>query len=1622
MLLRARKQRLYFVSSSPSQVSADKLTLKLTVADKTDLHPRYGIGHEKAFWVESASDQTPREGTVVRAAAGVVISLDQSDASNAGFRCNFYSDADKTGPPLGTTQGVPGQPGSSTEIVVDQLPIFYEAEAYSGMGAAVLQSAAASVSTEIPETQLATVTAPYQWVRQTDGSGGFALLGPGLQLEGLDLRGASLNGLDLSGVVLRNVLLDNSDMEGATLTGTSFDGASLKGASLRQATVGTADFTGANMTRCSLQSCDLTACVLRKIVSAVEGDSWTGTGLTSGNRLQLVVDGFPESQREMNGTWTLIEGSHDTFYELVGVATDGTTVVNLSTLATGPVLRFENDESLLMLPMVGGFGQLQASASSRWVVIDVASGSLCSTGPDAPAAALTPVDGFSWQTMLADGSTASTPVSLLQTVWLRTAVLSAANMHGADLSGQNLTGVAVGGADLSQANASSARLNGADVRLDIPLGEIADNVGTQRFLRAVRVFGWTGGAPVAIADTYTWDASTQTYRGNSDDSRFWTLQNGNWTLRNTVGTTYLTETAFASDKSPVSVVGYGGSAHVPGLAVVSASRLLTNLQGTNLTSARLDHADLSQHDLRDCVLTSCSFDGCKIVGAVVDPAAWGGGSLASAYFTGVRTPQALSVDLVGRQVTPYVRNGQTHFVLDDGVPLLAQAISGTTLEHAVQYAVQPGADEVSATLSNGTVLGPAGQPPAQLSTPGSDYAWLGPSNGPLTLVGPGMDLHGVTAADLEGLDALADPETTLAGVQLHGISGESSPPSLGAPFKWLQGSAGWTLIGPGLSYARADVSGLDLSTESTLSLSGVQRADNVTLPSDAFAFVDLLDGTKALFGPGADLRGTKLGGLTSVPSTVDITGMRINNVRMTADEAANAWKPTNDSVWVEQPDLRTSEGSRYALIAPGVDFTGANLDGLDTALGNLSELTLAGSKISRIPESVKNASDVSGTAYNWVKINQGASAGTYALVGPDAKISADLRSASLADMSLSNADLSEVTLENTRIYNITDRSGVKLPSGDYTWVSQGGGKEFATGPGLSLSDVQLDDTVLPPNTNLDSMSFANASLRNVQWNNASVRNVPPTGTAGTVLDDGFAFVEQSDGRFAMVGPGLNTVGLELAPPVVDELGSVVLSMQRTDSGWQLGFPAAYFRSDQGDRQIAFSAATESSYVDVTSGGETYRFEVELLDAQDQAVFPVETIYAHEMSAIYVKLQSRLGTEYNKTNSKLALERGRTYRVDLYKTTQNVHISDTAYTSGPGSVPAGVTIRTNGAPGQSGSFLQFTTNEFTPNEFYLGGDQVATVAVTLPVSANAANVSGEFDVYPLAAAEDATLSFDVRVENGEFRVRRAYHADFQAASSALSLVRDHVYHFEQNDPSNEGNPLRFTSSTGPDYRYDYLRQGTDAEGIPGDPMGGSYLRFEVSPDASVHPSTLFYASDMYGPTVSASVELVDLALHSVVAMPGDGRVLVRTIASDAGKQTAWSYDVDGGTAKAVSTGRFAVEQGLSVGTHTVAVGGAQSSQVSVAASTGTAVAFLSAPAVDAQGHLTISAAATGGTQRWAYRIDELQMSSVPVGTTTVRVDLAGRTSGSVLVFAVDASDGTPLAVDLRTFGTSTTPEA
>ena len=79
-----------------------------------------------------------------------------------------------------------------------------------------------------------------------------------------------------------------------------------------------------------------------------------GHGHAERNRLSLTLSGFPESQRELDGVWTQVR-PQDAWSQLVGRAAGSGEAADLTALATGPVLRYQGDEGLLMLPMVGGW-------------------------------------------------------------------------------------------------------------------------------------------------------------------------------------------------------------------------------------------------------------------------------------------------------------------------------------------------------------------------------------------------------------------------------------------------------------------------------------------------------------------------------------------------------------------------------------------------------------------------------------------------------------------------------------------------------------------------------------------------------------------------------------------------------------------------------------------------------------------------------------------------------------------------------------------------------------------------------------------------------------------------------------------------------------------------------------------------------------------------------------------------------------------------------------------------------------------------------------------------------------------------------------------------------------------
>ena len=173
-----------------------------------------------------------------------------------------------------------------------------------------------------------------------------------------------------------------------------------------------------------------------------------------------------------------------------------------------------------------------------------------------------------------------------------------------------------------------------------------------------------------------------------------------------------------------------------------------------------------------------------------------------------------------------------------------------------------------------------------------------------------------------------------------------------------------------------------------------------------------------------------------------LNGMKLNNVRMTAAEAAAS---TGPGTWVEQPGCGSPTAPRGTRSSP----TGWTSRGRTSATSTLPWATCRASELAGVELSGRTAATRDGSpakpGHNWVQST--AASARHLHTGAGTTVTSDLRSAALSDMSLSGTDLSAVTLDDTRIFNITDRAVAWLPAGEYTWVDQGGGKELLTGPG-----------------------------------------------------------------------------------------------------------------------------------------------------------------------------------------------------------------------------------------------------------------------------------------------------------------------------------------------------------------------------------------------------------------------------------------------------------------------------------------------------------------------------------------------------------------------------------------------
>jgi uncharacterized protein YjbI with pentapeptide repeats len=228
-----------------------------------------------------------------------------------------------------------------------------------------------------------------------------------------------------------------------------------------------------------------------------------------------------------------------------------------------------------------------------------------------------------------------------------------------------------------------------------------------------------------------------------------------------------------------------------------------------------------------------------------------------------------------------------------------------------------------------------------------------------------------------------------------------------------------------------------------------------------------------LIGPGANLRGANLSG-------VDLTGADLTGAKLTGVRSGGIIGEP-----IELPENWGLTGGY--LFGPGVDLSGARLDGLSIWGANLTNANLQGASINQTAINNSNITGLrSGGLLGTIQQINGAKVVNGYIVGPNVNLArADLREANLADMNLDNTDLTGADFTNANLER-TRMIGAKLVNTNFTFANmtfanlEGTSISFGKFNGASLENANFSSTTILASefyqTNLSMVNFGNTEF------------------------------------------------------------------------------------------------------------------------------------------------------------------------------------------------------------------------------------------------------------------------------------------------------------------------------------------------------------------------------------------------------------------------------------------------------------------------------------------------------------------------------------------------------------------
>ena len=226
-----------------------------------------------------------------------------------------------------------------------------------------------------------------------------------------------------------------------------------------------------------------------------------------------------------------------------------------------------------------------------------------------------------------------------------------------------------------------------------------------------------------------------------------------------------------------------------------------------------------------------------------------------------------------------------------------------------------------------------------------------------------------------------------------------------------------------------------------------------------------------LIGPGANLRGANLSGVDLTGA--DLTGANLTGVRSGGIIGEPIELPAN---W----DLTGGY-----LFGPGVDLSGARLDGLSIWGANLTNANLQGASINQTAINNSNITGLrSGGLLGTIQQINGAKVVNGYIVGPGVNLArADLRDASLSDVNLENADLTGADLTYANLERVRF-GGAKLVNTNFTLAFMGGASLRGTQISFSKFNGASLNTADFGNTTILASEFYSTDLTNADFGNA----------------------------------------------------------------------------------------------------------------------------------------------------------------------------------------------------------------------------------------------------------------------------------------------------------------------------------------------------------------------------------------------------------------------------------------------------------------------------------------------------------------------------------------------------------